>query len=301
MNLVPTPSAEQIQQVAQVPQSEVQTQVIEERVSGETINLILTAFFAILRRDIRVMTSNFIDFLIQTLLQPLFYLFVFGKVLPNIGTTAPSFAPTLLPGIVALTIVTTAFQGVTIPLAVDLGFAREIDDRLLAPISVSLVAIEKILFAALRGLVAGTLIFPLAFFILGSDFQMRTDALGIVIAVMVLAACAGAAFGITIGTLLKPESMSVMIVLIFTPLIFTGCTFYSWSALNSIEWFQIFTLINPLTYASEGLRYAMVPSIHGHQSPTLDLVWVILGLSVTFLVFLVMGLKTFAQRVVSLT
>lgn len=129
---------------------------------------------------------------------------------------------------------------------------------------------------------------------------MRTDALGTVIAVMVLAAFAGAAFGITIGTLLKPESMNVMIVLIFTPLVFTGCTFYSWSVLNSIEWFQIFTLINPLTYASEGLRYAMVPSIHGHQPPTLDLVWVILGLSVTFLVFLVMGLKTFARRAVSL-
>ena len=43
-----------------------------------------------------------------------------------------SFAAVLLPSIVLLTIALTALQGVTLPLVLDLGFAREIDDRLLA-------------------------------------------------------------------------------------------------------------------------------------------------------------------------
>jgi ABC-2 type transport system permease protein len=299
MNFMPTRSTEQVQQIAQASESEGKIELAQTSEARELINMVLTAFFAIFRRDLHVIISDPADFLIPTLLQPLFYLFVFGKVLSSIGATTPSFTANLLPGIVALTIVTTAFQGITIPLAVDLGFAHEIDDRLLAPISIPLVAIEKILFAALRGLFAGTLIFPLAFLILGSGFQMRTDSLGTVVGIIILAAFAGAAFGIAVGTLINPERMTMMLALIFTPLIFTGCTFYPWNSLDAIKWFQIFTLVNPLTYASEGLRGAMVPSIQGHQLPTLDLGWVILGLSTTFIVFLLIGLRTFSRRVVS--
>src|SRR5258708_37328014 len=141
----------------------------------------LTAFLAILRRDIVVTGREFISFLLQVLLQPLFFLFIFGKVLSSIGFTRPGFAAVLLPGIVALTVVTTALQGVTLPLVLDLGYAREIDDRLLAPLPVNLVAVEKIIFAAMRGLIAGAIIFPLAWWILGTGYQVRTDAIGTII------------------------------------------------------------------------------------------------------------------------
>ncbi|MDQ6659930.1 MAG: ABC transporter permease [Chloroflexota bacterium] len=257
------------------------------------------AFLAILRRDIVVTGREFIPFLFQVLLQPLFFLFIFGKVLPSIGFAQKGFAAVLLPGIVALTVVTTALQGVTLPLVLDLGFAREIDDRLLAPLPVSMVAVEKVLFAAMRGLVAGAIIFPLAYWILGSDYNVRGDAIGVIIGVMVLTAFAGASLGLTIGTSIKPEQIGLMFSLIFTPLIFTGCTYYPWGTLDSIRWFQIITLFNPLTYAAEGLRHAMVPTLHGHTFPTLDMQWVILGLSVTFVVFLFIGMNTFRKRVVS--
>jgi ABC-2 type transport system permease protein len=257
------------------------------------------AFLAILQRDIVITGREFIAFLVQVLLQPLFFLFIFGKVLPSIGFARPGFAAVLLPGIVALTVVTTALQGVTLPLVLDLGFAREIDDRLLAPLPVSMVAVEKVIFAAMRGLIAGAIIFPLAYWILGNDFSVRTDAIGTIIGIMILTAFAGASLGLTIGTLVKPEQIGLMFSLIFTPLIFTGCTYYPWGTLDSIKWFQIVTLFNPLTYAAEGLRAAMVPSIQGHTLPTLAMIWVILGLSVTFVVFLFIGIRTFRRRVVS--
>ncbi|MDQ6643237.1 MAG: ABC transporter permease [Chloroflexota bacterium] len=257
------------------------------------------AFLAILQRDIVITGREFIAFLAQVLLQPLFFLFIFGKVLPSIGFARPGFAAVLLPGIVALTVVTTALQGVTLPLVLDLGFAREIDDRLLAPLPVSMVAVEKVIFAAMRGLIAGAIIFPLAYWILGNDFSVRTDAIGTIIGIMILTAFAGASLGLTIGTLVKPEQIGLMFSLIFTPLIFTGCTYYPWGTLDSIKWFQIVTLFNPLTYAAEGLRSAMVPSIQGHTIPTLAMIWVILGLSATFVVFLFIGIRTFRRRVVS--
>jgi ABC-2 type transport system permease protein len=257
----------------------------------------LTASLAILRRDLVVTGREFIAFLLQVLLQPLFFLFIFGKVLPTIGFARAGFAAVLLPGIVGLTIVITALQGVTLPLVLDLGYAREIDDRLLAPLPVSLVAVEKVIFAAMRGLVAGVVIFPLAYWILGSGYQVRTDHIGTLIGLMVLTALAGACLGLTIGTLVKPEQIGLMFSLIFTPLIFTGCTYYPWGTLGAIKWFQVITLFNPLTYADEGLRGAMVPGFIG--LPTLDIGWVLLGLSVTVVVFFILGVRTFNRRVVN--
>ncbi|WP_141727800.1 ABC transporter permease [Thermogemmatispora onikobensis] len=271
----------------------------KERRPRSRLLMILVAFLAILRRDLVVTGREFIPFLIQVLLQPLFFLFIFGKVLPSIGAAQQSYASLLLPGIVGLTVVTTALQGVTLPLVLDLGFGREIDDRLLAPLPVSLVALEKILFAALCGLVAGAIIFPLAYWVLGSSYSVRADAIGIIIGIMVLTALAGATLGLTIGTLVKPEQIGLMFALIFTPLIFTGCTYYPWSQLDGIRWFQVIALFNPLTYACEGLRYAMVPPIHGYTLPTLEIGWVLLGLGVTFVAFLFLGIYTFRRAVVS--
>src|SRR5215471_15142839 len=150
----------------------------ETKPSQGRLGTAMTAFIAIMRRDITVTGREFIAFLLQVLIQPLFFLFIFGKVLPSIGFTGPGFAAILLPGIVALTVVLTALQGVTLPLVLDLGYAREIDDRLLAPLPVNLVAVENVSVAAMRGLVAGAIIFPLAWWILGSGFQVRTDAIG---------------------------------------------------------------------------------------------------------------------------
>ena len=258
-----------------------------------------TAFLAILRRDILVTRREFGSFLLQMLIQPLFFLFVFGKILPEIGLAQGGYAALLLPGIVALTLVTTAIQGVALPLVLDLGFAREIEDRLLAPLPIGFVAIEKVLFATLRGLIAGGAIFPLAWLILGNSFKVRSDAIPTLVGIMVLTSIAGAALGLTLGTLVQPQQIGLMFSLIFAPLLFTGSTYYPWGRLSTVRWFQIVTLFNPLTYASEGLRAAMVPPVAGHPIATLSYQWVVAGLVVTFVVFVTFGMHTFRRRVVS--
>src|SRR5947209_19201347 len=91
------------------------------------VSIALTAFMAIMRRDITVTGREFIAFLLQVLIQPLFFLFIFDKVHPSIGFTGPGFAAILLPSIVALTEVLSALQGVTLPLEIDLGHARNVD------------------------------------------------------------------------------------------------------------------------------------------------------------------------------
>jgi len=261
--------------------------------------LAANAFMATLRRDLVVTRRELVQFLLQALIQPMFFLFIFCKILPGIGLTAGNFAALLLPGIVGLTELMAAIQGVALPLVLDLGFAREIDDRLLAPLPVWMVALEKVLFAAMRGMVAGCVIFPAAWWTLGSRYAVRGDRIGVLLGMIVLAAFAGSGIGLLIGTLVKPEQISLMFSLILTPLLFTGCTYYPWSALSRVRWFQVITLFNPLTYAAEGLRYAMVPPVHGQSMPTLPMPWVLLALAATIALCLWFGVRTFRNRVVS--
>jgi ABC-2 type transport system permease protein len=269
------------------------------RVNASRTGLAVNAFFAILRRDMVVTAREFVPFLLQALMQPLFFLFIFGKVLPGIGLAAGNFAALMLPGIVALTGMIAAMQGVTLPLVLDLGFAREIDDRLLSPLPIWWVPLEKVLFAALRGTVASSVIFPLGWFILRNGFAVRADRIPVLIGMVILTGLVGATIGLWMGTIIKPDQISLMFTLIFTPLLFTGCTYYPWGALRNIRWFQAITLFNPLTYAAEGLRYAMVPASGGRDFPTLGLQWILPALGVSVVTMFLLGARTFRKRVVT--
>ena len=258
-----------------------------------------TAAAAILRRDLVVTGREIVSFLLQAMIQPLFFLFIFGKVLPGIGLAASGFTVLLLPGIVSLSGMLAAIQGVTLPLVLDLGFAREIDDRLLAPLPVWMVAAEKVAFGTIRGAFAAACIFPMAVLILGPAYSVRTDRIGMLVLMVILTGATGAAIGMLIGTLVRAEYIGLMFALIFTPLIFTGCTYYPWMALRNIRWFQALTLLNPLTYCSEGLRYAMVKPMGGRDIATIDPLVVVGALLIGMTVCFVLGLRTFRKRVIS--
>lgn len=259
----------------------------------------LIAFLAIVRRDLLVMRREALVYLVQMLMQPLFFLFIFGKVFSSVGQAPPGFVTLLLPGIVALTVFVTTLQGPSIELARDLAFTREIEDRLLAPLPIGLVAAEKIVLSALRGLIAGALVFPLAYWVLGSDFQVRSDQIGVLIGLMALIALAGAALGFLVAVVAPQQLLPLIFALVLTPITMTGCTFYSWASLSTIKWFQALTLFNPLTYASEGIRYAMIPLVHGQAPDMLALGWVVLALCGTFVVCLLAGIRFFHKRVIS--
>jgi ABC-2 type transport system permease protein len=216
------------------------------------------AFLAILRRDIVVTGKEIGVFLAQVLLQPLFILFVFGKVLADLGFTTNNYAMVLLPGVIALTAFLTALQSTSFPLAIDFSWTKEIEDRLLAPLPTDLVAVEKIVYATLRALTAAIVMFPLAFLVLGSLSLSWSD-VPMVAAFLVLGSLVGSAVGLTLGTLVEPQRMQLVFALVLTPLLFTGSVQFPWPALDHLRWFQVLSALNPMTYLSEGLRGEMLP------------------------------------------
>jgi ABC-2 type transport system permease protein len=218
------------------------------------------AFLAILWRDLFVTGKEFWVFVIQVGLQPLFMLFVFAKVLGSLNYVRGDYGELLLPGILALTTFLTALQTVAFPLVMEFSFTKEIEDRLLAPLPTPLVAIEKLVVAVLRGVVAGLLMFPIGALVLGHA-PWRLSGLPLLVAVLVLGAWVGAGIGLTIGTFMPPTRINIMFAVILTPLMFTGAIQYPWPSLSRMHWFQVVTAGNPMTYCAEGVRAALVPHV----------------------------------------
>ena len=57
----------------------------------------LRSFGSVLRRDIVVTGKDLVAFLAQVLLQPVFFLFVFGKLLTSLGYTSSGYSDLLFP------------------------------------------------------------------------------------------------------------------------------------------------------------------------------------------------------------
>jgi ABC-2 type transport system permease protein len=215
---------------------------------------------AILRRDLFVTGREFPIFLAQVILQPLFLLFVFGKVLTELGYARPGYQQVLFPGLVALAAVLTGIQSTALPLVIEFSYSNEIEDRLLAPLPIGAVAVEKVVFAAMRGCVAAAVMFPIGVWILGSIPWQASAWFGVIV-MTILGALLGSAMGLILGTFVPPNRINVTFALVLIPLTFTGCSQYPWPSLSSIRWFQVVSAFNPMTYVSEGLRGLMVPSV----------------------------------------
>jgi ABC-2 type transport system permease protein len=217
---------------------------------------------------------------------------VFGKVLGSLGYTRGDYADLLFPGLLALTAVITGMQTLAFPLVVEFGWTKEIEDRLLAPMRTGLVAAEKVVFAAVRALVSSALMIPIGVAVLGS-IPWRWSGVPLLVAVLVLATVLGAGLGLTLGTLVPPNRINIVFSLVFTPLLFTGCSQYPWPSLARLRWFQVITAANPMTYASEGMRAALVPSVP-HMRP-----WIcVVVLVVACAVLLAVGVRGFYRRAI---
>ena len=111
--------------------------------------------------------------------------------------------------------------------------------------------------------------------------------------ILLLGSVLGSAIGLVLGTLVKPNRINIVFALVFTPLLFTGCSQYPWPSLDTLPWFQVVTALNPMTYVSEGMRGALVPSVP-HIAPWICLT--VLPLAIAAL--LAVGVRGFIRRAI---
>ena len=252
------------------------------------------AFMAMLARDAHVARRNAFQLTFQTFLQPLLFVFIFGKVMVGSGYMPAAYKSLLLPGIIAITMVFTGIWAVAMPLIAEFQWTREIEDRLLAPINLTWIAIEKVIAGGIQAAIAGLVVIPLGWLVLRPGIDIRIANPLEFIAIVVLVAGFSACGGLALGCSINQQHIGLMFGMVITPMIFFGCTYYPWNALEKFPVLQKLVLINPLVYASEGLRAMMVP-----EFPHLTLVAVLVALVFFDLLLLVLGLRQFEKKAIS--
>jgi ABC-2 type transport system permease protein len=251
-------------------------------------------FAAMLARDAHVARRNAIQLLLQTFLQPLLFVFIFGRVMVGSGFLPATYKSLLLPGIIAISMVFSGIWAVAMPLIAEFQWTREIEDRLLAPIAVPWIAIEKVFAGMLQALVAGLIVIPLAWLVLRPEVEISIGSPLTFMVILVLIAIFSAAGGLALGCSINQQHIGLMFGMVITPMIFFGCTYYPWSALKTFPVLQKAVLVNPLVYASEGMRATLVP-----QFPHLPITAVLVALLFFDVLLLFVGLRQFEKKAVS--
>ena len=269
--------------------------------SPATARLYVHAFWGLLLRDFRVLRRELGPFAVRVVMNPLLFLFVFTYIFPRIGQSFGSssgagginFGTVLLPGLMAVAIMFTGIAAVALPLSTEFGITREIDDRVMCPLPVSGVAIEKICFSALQCILSALIVFPLAYFIPSEPVHVHVGSYWFLGAVVLLASLVSGALGLTIGTTVEPRQIGLIFSVVVVPITFLGCVYYPWALLRHIPWLQYAVLLNPIVYMSEGLRAALTPAL-----PHMPARLILSALVLSVLILGWAGIRGFLRRVI---
>ncbi|GGZ81520.1 ABC transporter permease [Streptomyces echinoruber] len=263
----------------------------------------LHTFAALLSRDLRVTRRQLGSLVLRAVMQPLAFTFGFAYVLPKIGLAggfggdrpgAPKFTTVLVPGLVAITIAVQGITAVMIPLLMELTYTKQMEDRALAPVPLWVIAVQKIVSAAVQAMLAGLVVFPVVLLVHadGQAPNVHVHDWPLFVTAFVLACLLAACTGLLLGTLFDVQKVQHLFAAVITPLTVLGCVYFPWSALKAVPWLQYLTLLNPVVYMGEGLRASLTPEV-GHMP-----VWAFL-LAETGGVLLLGGLalRNFRRRV----
>jgi len=237
------------------------------------------AFVALLQRDLTVLRKNLGEFVGRTVIQPFLLVFVFLYVFPQIGQGIGSgggtagesqFASVLIAGVVGISIMFQGIMAVALPMATEFGYTKEIEDRVLAPMPIWMVAAGKVMAGAVQGLIAAAIVFPIASVIHAKGVHAHLAVHWLILVTLLPLACVMcASLGLVLGTRVEPRNIGAMFGFIVLPMTFLGGTYYTWTALQHVQvfgfpWLQTLVLVNPLLYVTEGFRAALTTSPHMH-------------------------------------
>lgn len=240
--------------------------------------------------------------ILSSFIQPILFLFVLGYGMSTlVGTTGGfDFRKFLFPGIVAMTVISTAISSaISIVWDREFGFLREM---LVAPVSRTSLVTGKTLGGASIATVQGTIMLALAPLI---GVHLTWLVVVEVIGIEMLMAVALTAFGVFVAArITRMEGFSVVMQLLLFPMLFLSGALFPLSGLPI--WLTVITRVNPLTYAVDPLRqvvfavqnmppaatarFATGVTLFGCRLPVGAEIGMTCGFAVVFLILSVAGL-----------
>ncbi len=199
-------------------------------------------------RFFRTIAQSFLAPVISTSL----YFVVFGAAIGSRiqEVEGISYGAFIVPGLIMLTVITQSISnasfGIYFPKFIGTFF-----ELLAAPISFLEIVIGYVGAAATKALIIGVIILITAFFFV--DFTI-THPLAM-LALLILTSISFSLFGFILGIWAGNfEQLQIVPLLIVTPLVFLGGSFYSISMLPPI--WQTISMFNPVVYLISGFRWA---------------------------------------------
>jgi ABC-type multidrug transport system permease subunit len=191
-----------------------------------------------------------------------------------------SYLDFVMPGIIALTAMTSSYGGAGLKLHVDRLFYKCFDEYLMSPISLFSLAIGKTLIGVVRGLISSAAILIVGMLIL------PTLILNPLFVLVLVSSCFVFSFlGVLIGLVAKShQDMGTFNTLVILPMTFLSGTFFSISQLPEAVKAILYFL--PLTHSSQCLRAAAL----SQPFPWLSLL-ALLGFGLVFFAGCMVALK----------
>lgn len=204
--------------------------------------------------DMMFLKHNFLNILIMSIMSPLLYLIAFGYGLRS-GTTdiGVSYVAFVIPGIVALSSLSSSFSSTSTRMNVQRLFYRSFDEMMMSPLSIPAIVFGKSMLGLVRGLISTGLLYALGL-IIAPELVLSP-----LFVICTLLSCLSFSFlGMAAALIAKShQSMATFNSLIILPMTFLCGTFFSVSGLSPV--FQAVLYCLPLTHASECIRAAALP------------------------------------------
>ena len=194
--------------------------------------------------------------LFQSLISPIIstslYFVVFGSAIGSRITeiNGVSYGSFIVPGMIMLTILTQSISNASFGIFFP-KFTNTVYELLAAPLSSFEIIIGFVGAAATKSLIIGCIIIATA----GIFVDLNIEHPFIMIFLLVLTSVTFALFGFMIGIWADNfEKLQLIPILIITPLVFLGGSFYSIDMLP--EFWQKVSLLNPVLYLVSGFRWS---------------------------------------------
>ena len=231
--------------------------------------------------DMYYLKRNIWVLLATSLVTPLLYLIAFGYGLgKDVVMDGVDYIAFVIPGVIALTTLSSSFTTVSNKLMVQKRFYESFDEMMLCPVSKTGIIFGKAVLGMVKGMMCGTILLILGLF-MSSDLHVTV----MLIVCMVLSCVVFSLLGVAAGMLMKDlPYMNLFNSFVMLPMTFLCGTMFSLDALPGPAKLVIEVL--PLTHTSECIRAAAL----GWQFPWIS-VAVLLVFGALFYLLSLYGLR----------
>jgi len=199
-------------------------------------------------RFFRTITQSFISPVLSTSL----YFVVFGAAIGSRiqEVEGVSYAAFIVPGLIMLSVITQSISNASFGIYFP-KFIGTIFELLSAPVNFLEIVMGYVGAAATKALFIGVIILATAYLFVDFEIQHPFAMVGFLVLTCISFALMGFIIGIWAGNF---EQLQLVPLLIITPLVFLGGSFYSISMLPPV--WQVISHFNPVVYLISGFRWS---------------------------------------------